>query len=250
MEYKGIITLDPGHGGNDLGALGKNGSKEKDNTLSQSLILKNYLEEQGFKVYLTRSKDEFIDLNTRKNIADNYESDLLISIHNNSFMDSKVNGIESWNYPNSVSGRKASEYIHGELIRETRLLNRGNKETKFTVLTGNSVAVLVELGFISNDIESKLLANKDYQNIVASAITKGVCQYFNLPYLSAQCDCAAHGTVTADAVNVRGKFNDGKIVGELKLGDRVSIIAITEDWFKIIYKDHVAYVNGKYIKID
>lgn len=250
MEYKGIITLDPGHGGKDSGAVGINGSKEKDNTLSQSLILKNYLEKQGFKVYLTRSKDEFIDLNTRKNIADNYQSDLLISIHNNSFADSNANGIESWNYPNSISGRKASEYIHGELIKETNLLNRGNKETKSIVLTGNSVAVLVGLGFISNEIESKLLANRGYQNIVASAITKGVCKYFNVPYISAQCDCAAHGTVTVDTVTVRGKLADGKIVGELRLGDRVSVIAIAEDLFKIIYKEHVAYVNGRSIKID
>lgn len=250
MEYKRVITLDPGHGGNDSGAIGKDESKEKDNTLSQSLILKNYLEKQGFKVYLTRSKDEFIDLNTRKNIADDYKSDLLISIHNNFFTDSKANGIECWNYPNSINGRKASQYIQEELIKETRLLNRGNKETKFTVLTGEAVAVLLELGFISNNIESKLLSNKDYQNIVAAAITKGVCKYFNVPYISAQCDCAAHGTVTAGEVNVKGNLNDDKIVGALKSGDRVSIIAITEDWFKIIYKDHVAYVSGKYIKID
>lgn len=249
MDYKGIITLDAGHGGSDSGAVGIDGSFEKTNTLSQTFILKNYLEEQGFKVYLTRDKDVFVGLSERKNIADNYKSNLLISIHNNSFSAPKANGIETWNYPGSVNGTKAGAYVQEELIKETSLVNRGNKEAKFTVLTGACTAILVELGFISNEIECKLLASRDYQNIVATAITKGVCKYFNVPYVEAQCDCAAHGTVTASVLNVRAKA-EGKIIGTLKSGDRVSVIAIMGDWYKIIYKEHVAYVSGQYIKID
>lgn len=249
MEYKGIITLDAGHGGKDPGALGRDGSREKDNTLSQTLILKSYLEKQGFKVFLTRDKDVFVDLTTRKNIADANKSDLFISVHNNSFSDPKSNGIETWNYPGSTNGKKAGTLVQEELIKETRLLNRGNKEAKFTVLTGKCTAILVELGFISNDVECRLLASKDYQNIVATAITKGVCRYFNVTYIEDLCDCAAHGTVTASTLNVRAKV-DGKVIGTLKLGDRVSVIAIMGDWCKIIYKEHVAYVSGQYVKID
>lgn len=260
MEYKGIITLDAGHGGKDPGAIGRDGSNEKDNTLAQTIILKNHLEEQGFKIYLTRDKDEFVSLTSRKNLADNYKSDLIISIHNNSFSDPKSKGIETWNYPGSTNGNKAGIYAQNELIDATNLTNRGNKEAKFTVLTGKSPAILIELGFISNDIECKLLADRNYQNTVAIAITKGVCKYFNVPYIEriaitkpnikTDCDCLGHGTVAATALNVRVKPIDGNIVGQLKSGDKVSVIAIVDDWYKIIFENHVRYVSSKFIKID
>lgn len=260
MEYKGIITLDPGHGGIDPGALGRDGSKEKDNTLAQSLILKDHLETQGFKVYLTRDKDEFVSLTTRKNLADNYKSDLMISIHNNSFYESKANGIETWNYPGSTNGRKVGAYVQKQLIAITNLTNRGNKEARFTVLTGKCVAILIELGFISNDVECKLLKDKNYQNAVSVAITKGVCQYFNVPYIEPQvkstphletnCACMGHGTITATALNVRVKPINGNVIGQLKSGDKVSIIDSIDDWYKIIFENHVRYVSSKYVKMD
>lgn len=258
MEYKGIITIDPGHGGKDPGALGRDGSKEKDNTLNQSLILKSTLEKQGFKVYLTRDKDEFINLSTRKDIAYKYKSHLLISIHNNSFFNPTANGIETWNYPSSTNGRKAGQYVQKELISATSLTNRGNKEAKFTVLTGRSVAILIELGFISNDIECKLLKDKDYQNTVAIAITKGVCQYFNVQYiepiteiptLESDCACIGHGTITATVLNVRAKPLTGAVVGTLKSGEKVSIIESINGWYKIIFENHVRYVSSKYVKM-
>lgn len=176
-----IITLDAGHGGKDCGAVGF-GNFESKNTLSQTLILKKELEKQGFKVFLTRSNDEFIELSTRKNIADNNKSDLLISIHNNSFSNTNSNGIETWNYPNSKNGSIVGKLIQDELVKSTGLTNRGNKESKFTVLTGNCVAVLLELGFISNKVECELLKSIEFQNKCAIAITKGVCKYFNVEF--------------------------------------------------------------------
>jgi N-acetylmuramoyl-L-alanine amidase len=77
------IVIDPGHGGKDPGAVGHKGLKEKDVVLSVGLKLKKELEEKGFTVKFTRSKDEFIELEKRPRMASDWGGDLFISLHCN-----------------------------------------------------------------------------------------------------------------------------------------------------------------------
>lgn len=78
-----VIVVDPGHGGEDPGAVGPSGTKEKDINLKISKKLKDLLEDEGFKVILTRDDDRFIPLNDRTKIANEAGADIFISIHCN-----------------------------------------------------------------------------------------------------------------------------------------------------------------------
>ncbi len=78
-----VIVIDPGHGGKDPGAIGRRGTKEKDIVLAIAKKLKKELEKRGFKVILTRSRDKYLSLNERTEIANNANADLFISIHCN-----------------------------------------------------------------------------------------------------------------------------------------------------------------------
>ena len=76
------IVIDPGHGGKDSGALGKN-AQEKDIVLAVGKLLKKDLEKAGFNVKMTRDKDVFIELGQRANLANQWDGDLFISLHCN-----------------------------------------------------------------------------------------------------------------------------------------------------------------------
>jgi len=76
------IVIDPGHGGKDPGALGKKG-REKDIVLSIGKLLRKQLEQEGFKVKMTREKDVFVELGQRANLANQWDGDLFISLHCN-----------------------------------------------------------------------------------------------------------------------------------------------------------------------
>lgn len=89
------IVLDPGHGGEDFGALGISGILEKDVTLDVSLQLKDILESQGnYEVYLTRTADQFVPLTERTNFANELNADLFLSIHSNASLTRQNFGYE------------------------------------------------------------------------------------------------------------------------------------------------------------
>lgn len=88
------IVVDAGHGGRDTGALGISGTKEKDVVLDIAKRLKGLLEEAGFKVIMTRTRDEFISLPERTVIATRSNADLFISVHANSNPVPRTKGME------------------------------------------------------------------------------------------------------------------------------------------------------------
>jgi N-acetylmuramoyl-L-alanine amidase len=92
-----VVVIDPGHGGMDPGALGKN-SREKDITLAIALKVGKYIEEniEDVKVIYTRSKDEFIELYNRATIANQNNADLFISVHANWWKKSNIDGAETY----------------------------------------------------------------------------------------------------------------------------------------------------------
>ena len=94
-KNKKIIVLDAGHGGEDPGAIGVNGTKEKDVNLEIVQELKSILDnDNDYEVILTRKDDTFIPLAERTNIANEHNADLFISIHCNANLNKSANGFE------------------------------------------------------------------------------------------------------------------------------------------------------------
>ena len=190
------IVLDPGHGGIDPGAVSKSGVKEKDINLAITFYLKDYLEESGAKVILTRSRDEGLysssgslsqkkteDLKKRKEIIKKSDADLFVTIHLNSFPQAKYYGAQTFYSKDNESGKILAECIQEELIKTL------DNENKRTILSKDDVYIikgldiptaLVECGFLSNPNEEKLLQKSTYQKKIAWAIYLGIQKYFTL----------------------------------------------------------------------
>ncbi|MEA5503943.1 N-acetylmuramoyl-L-alanine amidase [Halotia wernerae UHCC 0503] len=167
------ICIDPGHGGIDPGAIGKEPEilHEKDVTLSIFLLMKKELEDKGHTVFLVRDKDMTISLSDRARTANQNNADIFISIHCNSHTSNNAEGIETWIFPGSTVGRKLAEPVQKSLT--STFLNhkdRGIKEANFEVLREtNMPAILVECEFISNPTQLKFLWDKENQEKIAGS---------------------------------------------------------------------------------
>jgi len=155
------IMIDPGHGGNDPGAVGKK-SKEKDNVLKVAKKLKTLLEKYGHTVKMTRSTDVFISLSQRANMANSWGADYFISLHNNA-ASSSATGFETFVYNGSVS-QKTKQFqnaVHDAIASKIGIRDRGKKSANFAVLRQTKMpAVLIEYAFISNPNDEKILINE------------------------------------------------------------------------------------------
>ena len=183
-----IIVLDPGHGGSDAGAIGPTGVTEKSVALAVSLKAQRLLDAAGYQVVMTRTTDvdvaapgvpDSTELQARVDKAPPNAA-LFISVHCNAFSNGKANGMETYHAPTAVKGARLARLLNEELERLGGLSNRGVKAARFYVMTHSKCpASLIELGFITNPREEKLLASEDYQQKLAQAITNAVNRYFN-----------------------------------------------------------------------
>lgn len=171
-----LIVIDPGHGGNDTGALRGN-ILEKDLTLSIALKVKEELKAMGFKnIVMTRSSDKTLALADRVDISNNKDADIFVSIHINSSVKSEINGIETHYY--SESGYEMAQALHKELMSNIPAMDRGLFKSKFYVINHTEApAVLLELGFISNEEECSMLTSSSRQSASAKAIAEGIYNY-------------------------------------------------------------------------
>ncbi|ODA40241.1 N-acetylmuramoyl-L-alanine amidase [Desulfosporosinus sp. BG] len=187
-----IIVIDPGHGGADPGAQ-NSGLKEKDINLDISLRLRKVLESKGCKVILTREvdKDFFLpgfvqgrmakraELNQRINLASENNADLFISVHTNSFPRRNTYGMETYYHLKSATGKALAELIQEQLTRLQSDNKRKAKAGDYYLINQTKMpAVIVEVGFISNPRERKLLLSNSYRDLIAEAIGTGIDQYF------------------------------------------------------------------------
>lgn len=182
---KPIIILDPGHGGNDPGAIGPSGLKEKDVTLDIVLYMKGLLESAGYQVVLTRDGDYNVsqnpqnsrdELNARVVIINNHNSAVLVSIHCNSAYSPIPGGIEVFYYRDE--DKAFAEMVCNSLVEITGRYNRGAKRAEFFLLKNTNIpAILVEALFISNPIEEKLLMDPLYRRKIAGGIVTGILRY-------------------------------------------------------------------------
>ena len=165
------IFINAGHGGNDPGAVSKNGVKEADITKKVSALLAYNLILNGYIVEYFQQEKSFTEVSTVENTSN---SDLFISIHCNSATNTSANGVEVLYYPTSTKGKKFAQQVQNELVKTTKLRDRGIKSrTDLHVLKRTkAVAILVELAFLSNEHEEELLVN--YPEMFANAILEGI----------------------------------------------------------------------------
>lgn len=164
------------------GAWGKDGGTfcgnvtEKDINLSVVLYLKEILEEAGVEVVLTRDSDESISLSERASIANEAETDFFVSVHCNYYEDdTNISGVECYYYPDAAAGKSSAEIILDMMKKNAFIAVREAKPEEFYVLRHTNVtAVLVEIGYLSNDSERQKLDSADYQEMLAQALAEGV----------------------------------------------------------------------------
>ena len=173
------VLVDPGHGGHDVGAVGKV-SREKDLNFLLALEIRNALQRAGFKVFMTRTKDVFIPLKERPAMVNKYKADLFISVHHNaSKTNPKAAGVECFapRMPRPEDTLLAA-LVQQHLAPATGSVNRGVKFANFAVLRNNPVpAILIEAGFITNAAEERSLADPHWRRRTAQAVAAAVREY-------------------------------------------------------------------------
>ncbi|MCQ6560934.1 N-acetylmuramoyl-L-alanine amidase [Paenibacillus mendelii] len=175
-----VITVDPGHGGNDAGMIGTTfKTEEKDLNLQTSLYLADELRSRGAQVVMTRTKDsEKPSLAGRVSISKSAGTDVFVSIHYNS-SPKKTSGTLSFYYSESKDAPLARA-VEGELSSQgIGLKSNGISFGDYHVLRENNVpSALIELGFLSNAKDEDLVRTKAYQKKAAKAIAEGLEDYF------------------------------------------------------------------------
>lgn len=183
-----IVYIDAGHGGFDPGAIGITDTQEKDLNLAIARFLQGYLETGGATVYMTRIDDEDLageasdhkkrqDMQNRMKQLSDSDADLMISIHQNSYTDSRFWGPQVFCNMNDELSKELALSVQDALNsftspENTRVIKDGNS---YYVLKNSPVpAVLVECGFITNAKEEQLLNDEEYQKKVAWGIYSGI----------------------------------------------------------------------------
>lgn len=208
-EIKYTIVIDPGHGpwvNNDMepiapgsdkmkrkygvGTVGNTtGTMEREINLNVSLMLRDLLEKDGFIVIMTRTNHEVILSNIeRVDLANDNNADLMIRVHNDSHQNQSIHGA-SMLVPGDVGyasdimdiSRQYGEIILNTLVEEVGMSNRGIiTRTDQTGFNWSKVPIMtVEMGFLSNPDEDRLLSTSEYQEKLAYALYKGILKCFN-----------------------------------------------------------------------
>ncbi len=192
MSYK--IAVDNGHG---LNTPGKRTPPMPDGRVIRewefnyptAQKLGKVLKRCGLDVVFVSNTEKDTELSLRVQRANNAKADLFVSIHYNAFKGEwgTHGGVETFHYPGSSKGKRLAELVQKELVKATCLRNRGVKYKNFYVLRRTLMpAVLCECGFMDNLEEARLMLDENYQQKVAEAIGKGVCNYLGVNYVPAE----------------------------------------------------------------
>ncbi|AJS58742.1 N-acetylmuramoyl-L-alanine amidase family protein [Paenibacillus sp. IHBB 10380] len=177
-----VVVIDPGHGGSDPGTLSITNKHEKDFNLSLSLKVQTLLlKEPNIEVVMTRDSDVYPTRSERVQLANQLNADVFVSIHGNSVLESpQSNGTETYYYQRS-SSKDLANVIHKYLVKAIGFSDRGVKNGSLQVIRETKMpAVLLEVGFLSNSAEEKLMLSDDVQNKAAQAIVDGIKEYMGV----------------------------------------------------------------------
>jgi len=211
------IALDAGHGGWDLGSVGRQGLLEKDLVLDVTQRLAKLLQARlGAEIVFTRTDDSYLPLDQRADLANQSQADLFVSVHANYSSSATARGVETY-YTNffSAPGSKELENrenggilkpvtaslspdgLHAKIQESRRLAasvqrslfatlsarnpdirDRGIKDAAFVVLTGTTMpAILTEISFVSSPADEQKLRSEAYRQEIAEALYKGIARY-------------------------------------------------------------------------
>lgn len=193
-----VIVLDPGHGGQDSGARGKRGVEEKRAVLDIARRVRAQLVNAGYRVYLTRDGDRFVELDERPRKARAWGADLFVSIHLNSAGSADPSGTETYslaaaNLPSTAGGTLTGAqagnrndaanavlgyHLQRALVKAAGTHDRGAKRARFMVLKeATCPAALVECAFVSNRREEEKLLQDEFRQQIADGIARGILNY-------------------------------------------------------------------------
>jgi N-acetylmuramoyl-L-alanine amidase len=195
-----VVVLDPGHGGQDSGAM-CGGVLEKDLTLDVARRIDRLMDSEGIATLMTRLGDTYVSLADRAAFANRVRNCIFVSIHFNEDNQAVSSGVEtyyaahqitagsflaSWlpflwrplsDSPNLESQNLAG-FIQEALVARTRALDRGTQAKQFFVIANvTSPAVLIEGGFLTNKEDISKLASEDYRDQMAAAVADGILRY-------------------------------------------------------------------------
>ncbi|RCW63530.1 N-acetylmuramoyl-L-alanine amidase CwlD [Saliterribacillus persicus] len=188
-----VIVLDPGHGGVDGGAEGSDDTQEKGIALEVTFLLRDYLQQAGAMVYLTRETDVDLasddttglsrrkseDIRNRVSFIQSKDPDFFLSIHLNALPDRRWKGAQTFYYPALDKSKQLATSIQDEIKRNMENTTREALALnaiyllKYTELPG----ALIEIGFLSNHEERENLKSKSYQRQMAISIYEGILNY-------------------------------------------------------------------------
>ncbi|MDD9272080.1 N-acetylmuramoyl-L-alanine amidase CwlD [Paenibacillus sp. GCM10023248] len=190
------IALDAGHGGPDGGASSREGVIEKDINLAITLQLRDYLQQAGAIVVMTRETDTDLaepgtkgyskrkteDLHNRADLIDEKNADMFLSVHLNSIPSPRWKGAQTFYYLNNPNNSNLATLIQEELKKNLENTDRVAKpadRTVYLLKTLKMPSALIEVGFLSNPEEARLLADEKYQRKVAASIYQGVLRFYS-----------------------------------------------------------------------
>ena len=195
-----VVVLDPGHGGQDSGAM-CGGVLEKDLTLDVARRIDRLLNSEGIATLMTRVGDTYVSLADRAAFANRVRKCIFVSIHFNEDNKPVASGVEtyyaahqitagsflaSWlpflwrplsDSPNTESQNLAA-LVQEALVARTRSIDRGTEARQFFVIANvTSPAILIEGGFLTNKEDISKLASQDYRDQIAAAVADGILRY-------------------------------------------------------------------------
>ncbi len=191
------VIIDAGHGGEDGGAVGVDGSLEKHLNLTIATKLEEMLLASGVKTRLTRDEDILLydrnsdyqghkksqDMATRIAISKEYENAIFISIHMNSFPQEKYRGLQVYYSENSPLSQELAATVQTLTVKNLQPENtRQIKPSGVNIYLLRKIthpAILIECGFLSNSEECALLGTEEYQNRLCLVIYTAILEYFD-----------------------------------------------------------------------
>lgn len=175
-----LIVIDAGHGGKDPGAVSPfGGIREKDLALTTALKLRRKLENIGYKVYLTRGDDTYVQLYDRAEIANNLGADAFLSLHFNASTKPDPKGVEMLYVPDARNSKAFAQVLQTEVVKATGAKSIGIIERPNLVVIRETrmPAVLAELGFLTNAAEERLLQDEAYQDKLVQGLYNAITKY-------------------------------------------------------------------------
>ena len=180
-----LVVIDAGHGAYDLGAHSSD-YEEKGICLKAAMLLRKQLEKAGYRVLMTRSRDEFVPLKKRAEMANQARGQVLVSLHCNSAKNRLAKGVEIYYTQKTEPWRakkskEMAQMVLSKILAETKAESRGIKDANFVVIKETKMpSILIEMGFLTNEEEQKRLKEPAYLEAMMQSVTSGLSAYFHL----------------------------------------------------------------------